>query len=70
MQVKPPAAPVRDIRVQLRVPFGYRASGATLASPDSAGKTPLPTHSSADSVAFVVPRLRVYDLIVVKLDRL
>jgi len=58
---------VKDINVSLRIPKGKQVKDLQLLSPDRDGNESLPFKVKDDRVDFKVPRLEVYDLVVVKL---
>jgi hypothetical protein len=60
------AEPVRDIGVELRIPEGMRLREAVLESPDGAPRQGLDLSACESTVRFTVPKLQVYDLIVLR----
>lgn len=60
--------PVSGISVSLRPPAGLRLREATLDTPDGAGPERLAAHTQNGVISFQVPRLAVYDLILLRLD--
>jgi hypothetical protein len=63
------AEPVRDIGVELRIPEGMRLREAVLESPDGAPRQVLDLSAREGTVRFTVPKLHVYDLVVLRSER-
>ncbi len=60
--------PVRKIEVSVRIPGGYRLHQAALASPDG-GETTLAVEMKGSVARLRVPRLEVYDLVLLQLEK-
>ena len=58
---------VKDIDVSLKIPNGKQVQEMLLLSPDREGTESLPFTAKDGRAVFKVPRLDVYDLVVVKL---
>jgi hypothetical protein len=63
------AEPVRDIGVELRIPEGMRLREAVLESPDGVPRQVLDLSAREGTVRFTVPKLHVYDLVVLRSER-
>ncbi len=63
------AKPVGAIPVSVRIPAGFRLKAATLETPDQAGRQVLAVKVRQGVVSFRVPGLKVYDLILLSLER-
>ncbi|MEK7406188.1 MAG: hypothetical protein AAB225_13870 [Acidobacteriota bacterium] len=61
--------PVRDIAVRVRVPAGMKVREAFVESPDFESRQPLGASFREGLVSFLVPRLRIYDLVQMKLEK-
>jgi hypothetical protein len=61
--------PASGISVSVHIPAGFRLRGATLQTPDGGGPEMLKVETREGAVSFKVPRLLVYDLILLKLER-
>jgi hypothetical protein len=60
--------PVSGISVSLRLPAGLRLREATLDTPDGAGPQRLAAQTQNGVISFQVPRLAVYDLILLRTE--
>lgn len=61
--------PVRAIPVSLRVPSGLRVRQASVETPDGGERRDLEVRTRNNIVSFVVPQLKVYDLVLLRFDR-
>ena len=61
--------PVRDIAVRVRVPAGMKVREAFVESPDFESRQALSTSFRENLVSFRVPRLQIYDLVQMKLEK-
>jgi hypothetical protein len=61
--------PVGAIPVSLRIPTGFRLKAATLETPDKPGRETLRVDGREGVITFRVPCLKVYDLILLSLER-
>jgi hypothetical protein len=59
---------VKNIDISLRIPKGKQVKELILLSPDSEGSESLPFKVKDDRADFKVPRLEIYDLVVIKLQ--
>jgi len=62
--------PVSGISVSVRIPAGFRLHEATLQTLDGGSTEMLKVETRGDAASFKVPRLQVYDLILLKLERI
>ena len=60
--------PVSRISVSLRLPAGLRLREVTIDTPDGAGPERLAAHTQNGVISFQVPRLAVYDLILLRME--
>jgi len=58
--------PVRDIRLRMELPSDFKVGGVLLLSPDFNSTNALNYTISNDYIEFIVPELRIWDLIVIK----
>jgi hypothetical protein len=63
------AKPVGAIAVSLRAPAGWRVRQASVETPDDAERRDLQVRTREDIVSFVVPQLKIYDLVLLRFDR-
>lgn len=61
--------PTNGIDVSLRIPAGLRVRETTLQSPDAGGPEMLKVAAHEGAISFTIPRLQVYDLVLLKLTR-
>jgi len=61
--------PASGIFVSVHIPAGFRVREATLQTPDGGGPEMLKVETREGAVSVRVPRLQVYDLILLKLER-
>ncbi len=59
--------PVQNIEAAVRIPPGYRLQEIILTTPDSGIVQSLPVQLRGDSVVFKIPKLEVYDLVLLRL---
>jgi hypothetical protein len=65
-----PARPQARLSVRVRPPAGFAIKQAMLASPDDETKQTLTLATTKDgAAAFTIPRLKVYDLVLLNLER-
>jgi hypothetical protein len=62
--------PVRDIAVKVRLPGGMRLREAVLESPDGQPRQVLQTSVREGVVSFVVPKLNIYNLILLRTEKM
>ena len=60
---------VENLEASVRIPDGFRLREALLASPDGAGDVPLAAAVERGTARLRVPRLAVYDLILLRLEK-
>jgi hypothetical protein len=61
--------PTSGIDVWVRIPAGLRVRETTLQSPDAGGPETLKMAAHEGAITFKMPRLQLYDLILLKLTR-
>lgn len=62
------AQPVENISAQVRIPKGFNVKTVTVESPDSGNSQPLRIAVRSGEASFRVPRLKIYDLVVLRLQ--
>jgi len=61
--------PVENIGVTVRMPAGMKLTEALVETPDGGGHQLLPVATQGQTVTFRVPRLKVYDLVLLRPDK-
>jgi hypothetical protein len=66
-----PTRPQANLAVRVRPPAGFAIKQATLTSPDDNVRQPLALAAAKDgAVSFTIPRLKVYDLVLLSMEKL
>lgn len=65
-----PLRPQANLAVRLRPPAGFAIRRAMLTSPDDNVRRPLALAAKDGAVTFTVPRLKVYDLVLLSMEKL
>jgi len=63
-------APVADIQVKLNIPAGMKVKEAVVETPDGGGRQVLSVVGNGQTVSFRVPALKIYDLVLLRLEKL
>ena len=61
---------LKDISVRLHLPEGNRVKQVTLVSPERDDTLSVPFQEEAGSLTFTVPQVGVYEIAIVKMDRM